>query len=77
MINALIKLARFLLYKFYGYESLNVLLKILPSKKINFILVQFGAKIGSNVRIKSPIIIHNADKNKNIYSNFRLVMKFI
>ena len=69
MINLLLKLVGFLLYKLYGYESLNLLLKILPSKKINFILVQFGAKIGKNVRIKAPIIIHNADKSKNIYSN--------
>ena len=69
MINALIKLASLILFKFYGYEALNVFLRNLPSSKINLILRQFGAKIGSNVRIKSPIIIHNADKNKNIYSN--------
>ena len=69
MIDLLLKLVGFLLYKLYGYESLNLFLKILPSKKINFILIQFGAKIGKNVRIKSPIIIHNADRRENIYSN--------
>ena len=72
MINALIKLASLILFKFYGYEALNVLLRNLPSKKINLILKQFGAKIGKNVRIKSPLIIHNADKNKIIYSNLQI-----
>ena len=69
MADFLLKLTGFLAYKLYGYESLNLFLKILPSNKINLILIHFGAKIGKNVRIKSPIIIHNADKNKNIYSN--------
>ena len=69
MADFLLKLIGFLSYKLYGYESLNLFLKILPSKKINLILIHFGAKIGKNVRIKSPITIHNADKNKNIYSN--------
>ena len=72
MINFLIKLASFILFKFYGYEALNILLRNLPSKKINLILRQFGAKIGKNVRIKSPLIIHNADKKKIIYSNLQI-----
>ena len=72
MINALIKLASLILFKFYGYEALNVFLRNLPSRKINLILRQFGAKIGKNVRIKSPLIIHNADKNKIIYSNLQI-----
>ena len=69
MVDLFLKLVGFLWYKLYGYESLNLFLKILPSKKINLILIQFGAKIGNNVRIKPPIIFHNADKRKNIYSN--------
>tara|TARA_B100001250_G_scaffold385053_1_gene380469 strand:- start:4050 stop:4586 length:537 start_codon:yes stop_codon:yes gene_type:complete len=72
MMNLFIKLIAFILKLVYGYEALNILLKNLPSRKINLILRMFGGKIGKNVIIKSPFIIHNADKKSKIYSNLNI-----
>ena len=69
MPELFLKYTSLLIFKFYGYEALNILLKNIPSKYINFILRLFGAKIGNNVRIKSPFLVHNADQNESIYSN--------
>jgi len=54
---------------FYGYEGLNVLLRITPSVVTVEILKYYGATIGKNVRIQSPMLIHNADQIKPIYKN--------
>ena len=72
MINLLIKVVAHILKLIYGYEAINILLKNLPSRKINFILRLYGAKIGKNVTIKSPFIIHNADGKNNIFSNLKI-----
>jgi len=56
----------------YGYEAINLLLRITPSQVTIAILRFYGAKIGKGVRIKSPLIIHNADQNKRIYSNLTI-----
>tara|TARA_Y200000002_G_C22374215_1_gene534397 strand:+ start:123 stop:659 length:537 start_codon:yes stop_codon:yes gene_type:complete len=72
MINLFIKVFAHILKLIYGYEALNILLKNLPSRKINFILRLFGAKIGRNVIIKSPFIIHNADEKNEIFSNLKI-----
>ena len=65
----MIRLVAFIMYKIYGYEALNLLFRILPSKYIVVILRQFGAKIGNHVRILSPFCIHNADNTKPIFKN--------
>tara|TARA_X000001036_G_C20563342_1_gene759436 strand:- start:427 stop:963 length:537 start_codon:yes stop_codon:yes gene_type:complete len=72
MINLFIKVVAHILKLIYGYEALNILLKNLPSRKINFILRLYGAKIGKNVIIKSPFIIHNADEKNKIFSNLKI-----
>ena len=72
MINLFIKVFAHLLKLIYGYEALNILLKNLPSRKINFILRLFGAKIGKYVIIKSPFMIHNADEKNKIFSNLEI-----
>ena len=72
MINFLIKTLAIILKYVYGYEALNILLKNMPSRKINFILRTFGGKIGANVIIKSPFLIHNADQKKKLYSNLNI-----
>ena len=59
-------------YSFYGYEGINILLKVAPSKVTVEILKQFGAKIGKDVRIQAPLIIHNADQIKPIYQNLTI-----
>ena len=58
-----------LLKCFYGYEAINILFRIAPSKFIISILRYYGAKIGKNVRIQAPFLIHNADIGKPIYKN--------
>ena len=58
-----------LLYFFYKYEGINILFKSLPSNIIVHILRLFGAKIGKDVRIQAPFLIHNADQIYPIYSN--------
>ena len=58
-----------LLNWFYGYEGINILFRISPSRYIISILRHFGAKIGKGVRIQAPFMIHNADQVELIYSN--------
>jgi len=53
----------------YGYEAINILFRISPSRYTITTLRHFGAKIGKGVRIQSPFIIHNADQVVPIYSN--------
>ena len=64
----LIAIAR-LLNSLYGYEAINILFRISPSRNTINILRYFGAKIGKGVRIQAPFIIHNADQAVPIYSN--------
>jgi len=63
-----IRFSRILNY-LYGYEAINVLFRISPSRCTISILRHFGAKIGKGVRIQSPFMIHNADQAELIYSN--------
>ena len=64
----IIALAR-LLKLVYGYEAINLLLRITPSYLTIYILRYFGATIGSGVRIQAPFLIHNADQTEPIYTN--------
>jgi len=61
-----------ILKTFYGYEGINLLFRILPSRYIVYLLKQYGAEIGSCVRIQSPLLIHNADQKEVIYSNLTI-----
>ena len=58
-----------LLNSFYGYEAINILFQISPSRYTVSILRYFGAMIGKGVRIQSPFMIHNADQAVPIYSS--------
>lgn len=55
-------------YRIYGYEAINIIFKISPSQATVAILKTFGAKIGDNVTIQTPLIIHAAE-SKPIYKN--------
>ena len=70
-MNIFILFAR-LLNWFYGYEAINILFRISPSRYTIFILRHFGAKIGKGVRIQAPFMIHNADQSVLIYSNLTI-----
>jgi len=61
-----------ILHFLYGYEGINILLKLAPSRAIVQILRRFGARIGQNVRIQAPLTIHNADQFKPIYKNLTI-----
>jgi acetyltransferase-like isoleucine patch superfamily enzyme len=67
----IIALAR-LLKLVYGYEAINLLLRITPSYLTIYILRYFGATIGSGVRIQAPFLIHNADHTEPIYTNLTI-----
>jgi acetyltransferase-like isoleucine patch superfamily enzyme len=67
-MNIFILFAR-LLNWYYGYEAINILFRITPSRYTISILRHFGANIGKDVRIQSPFMIHNADQVVPIYSN--------
>ena len=67
-MNVFILFARLLKW-FYGYEAINILFRITPSRYTISILRHFGANIGKGVRIQSPFMIHNADQVEIIYSN--------
>lgn len=67
-MNIFILFARLLRW-FYGYEAINILFRITPSRYTISILRHFGANIGKDVRIQSPFMIHNADQTELIYSN--------
>ena len=61
-----------LLNSIYGYEAINLLLRITPSFLTIAILRHFGATIGTGVRIQTPLLIHNADQIEPIYSNLTI-----
>jgi maltose O-acetyltransferase len=58
-----------LLNLIYGYEAINLLLRITPSFLTIAVLRHFGATIGTGVRIQTPLLIHNADQTEPIYTN--------
>mgnify|MGYP001296294130 CR=1 FL=1 len=69
LIEILFILISRLLYTFYGYEGVNLLFKVSPSRCIVAVLKHYGAKIGENTRIQAPFGIHNADNNIPIFIN--------
>jgi maltose O-acetyltransferase len=61
-----------LLNLIYGYEAINLLLRITPSFLTIAVLRNFGATIGTGVRIQTPLLIHNADQTEPIYTNLTI-----
>jgi acetyltransferase-like isoleucine patch superfamily enzyme len=48
------------IYRAYSIEGVNALLLLLPAKLIVPTLRRFGATVGNEAQIHSPLIIHNA-----------------
>ena len=71
-MKTIFKLIAQVCYFFYGYEGINVLFKMTPSKVTVEILKKYGATIGGDVRIQTPLTIHNADQLKPIYQNLTI-----
>jgi maltose O-acetyltransferase len=61
-----------LLNLIYGYEAINLLLRITPSFLTIAVLRHFGAMIGTGVRIQAPFMVHNADQTEPIYTNLTI-----
>ena len=58
-----------LFHSIYGYEGLNLLFRVSPSRYTILILKRYGAAIGDRVRILNPMTIHAAKLNSLIFSN--------
>lgn len=65
----LFKVLIIIAYQVYQIEGINTVLLIMPAKLIVPTLRKYGATIGENVIIHSPLIIHNAGDS---YSNLNL-----
>lgn len=51
----------------YGGEGVNVPLMFMPTQAIGPTLRAFGARIGADVRFRSPIVIHNSRTERGHY----------
>jgi acetyltransferase-like isoleucine patch superfamily enzyme len=51
----------------YGGEGVNVPLMFMPTQTIGPTLRAFGARIGANVRFRSPVVIHNSSAERGRY----------
>lgn len=60
LIGVAFRLLLSLAYRAYRIEGVNALLLILPAKLIAPTLRRYGASIGAQPQIHSPLIIHNA-----------------
>ncbi|MCE7948226.1 MAG: acyltransferase [Chloroflexi bacterium CFX4] len=70
LVRALFGLLVSLAYLAYRVEGVNALLLIMPAKLIVPTLRRYGATIGENAQIHSPLIIHNAgDEHGKAYAN--------
>lgn len=60
LAKLLFRLIIFLVYVAYKAEGINALLLIMPAKLVVPTLRKYGATIGNEVEMHSPLIIHNA-----------------
>ena len=51
----------------YGGEGVNIPLMFMPTQAIAPTLRAFGARIGANVRFRSPLVIHNSRGGRRGY----------
>jgi len=51
----------------YGGEGVNIPLMFMPTQEIAPTLRAFGARIGANVRFRSPLVIHNSRAERRRY----------
>lgn len=73
LARGLFGLAIRLAYAAYKAEGVNALLLLMPAKLIAPTLARYGATIGSDVQIHSPLIVHNAtDKPGAHYANLTI-----
>jgi acetyltransferase-like isoleucine patch superfamily enzyme len=51
----------------YGGEGVNIPLMFMPTQVIGSTLEAFGARIGADVRFRSPVVIHNSGAERHRY----------
>jgi acetyltransferase-like isoleucine patch superfamily enzyme len=51
----------------YGGEGINIPLMFMPTQAIGSVLRTFGARIGTDVRFCSPLVIHNSGVERGRY----------
>jgi len=51
----------------YGGEGINIPLMFMPTQAIAPALRDFGARIGTDVRFRSPVVIHNSRAERGRY----------
>lgn len=51
----------------YGGEGVNIPLMFMPTQAIARTLRDFGARIGKEVRFRSPLVIHNSSADRGRY----------
>ncbi|HKB68176.1 MAG TPA: acyltransferase [Pyrinomonadaceae bacterium] len=57
----------------YGGEGINIPLMFMPTQSIAPVLRTFGARIGADVRFRSPLVIHNSCAERGrYYENLRV-----
>jgi acetyltransferase-like isoleucine patch superfamily enzyme len=57
----------------YGGEGINIPLMFMPTQAIAPVLRTFGARIGADVRFRSPLVIHNSCAERGqYYENLRV-----
>ena len=57
----------------YGGEGVNIPLMFMPTQAIAPTLRDYGARIGANVRFRSPVVIHNSRAERGRYYENLLV----
>lgn len=62
----------FLLDKLFGYEGINLLLRVMPMSLLPIILKKYGANIGTNVCIKSPLTFNDAEHRNGYFTNLTI-----
>ena len=74
IIGWIAKLALFLAYQAHKAEGLNALFLILPARFLIPTLCKYGAQIGSDVEMLTPIIFHNVciKSGHQHYHNLRI-----
>jgi acetyltransferase-like isoleucine patch superfamily enzyme len=73
MIQWFIRFVIFVAYRSYKAEGLNALFLVLPAKLLTPTLLKYGAKIGDNVEMHTPVTFHNVSaESNNHYSNLQV-----
>lgn len=73
LMQRLVRVLIWMAYAAYKAEGINALLLVMPAKFITPTLRKYGATIGEDVEIHSPLLVHNASAEPGKhYGNLRI-----